>query len=68
MLTTNEAVDLVKKGYINGSVYQYNSLKELTEAQVKLCNRGWKFVHQIGALTLYTLEKDGINYWYTLIY
>lgn len=68
MFTTKEALEVVKKGYINGSVYQCKSLQEFIEMQVKLCNRGWNIMFQNGALTAYTLEKDGTNYWYTLIF
>lgn len=68
MFTTNEVVEMVKKGYINGSVYQCKSLKEFIEMQVKLCNIGWKRVYENGVLTVYTLERGCRNYWYTLIF
>ena len=48
MITTDEALRLVKNGFINGSVYQCKSLKDFIDMQVKLCNRGWKRAFENG--------------------
>ena len=68
MVTKNEVLEMVKNGYINGSVYLCNSLNEFNDMQVKLRNIGWKIVFQSGALTAYKIEKDCRNYWFTLIF